>query len=216
VTPNPDFTPVGFAATDAPDAIVRRHRNPVWLVLSLVLLGAGLAGIVLFVAGQVENAPGRDEAVADGRVSALGDTDTPVARFRGEGDYTVWIELGGVSRSNNRDNVVAATNCEASFENASAARFRGARQGASVTIGNRSTIGTFDAPAGEIAVSCRQLPFGRYGNRHLLSRERSFFVTAGRPGVGWELWVGMFGGILLLILAPFAWRRYRVGVLRPR
>jgi hypothetical protein len=216
VTPNPDFTPVGFAATDAPDAIVRRRRNPVWLVLAVVLLGAGLAGIVLFVGAQVENAPGRDEAVADGRVSALGDTDTPVAPFTGKGDYTVWIELDGVSRSNNRDNVVAATNCLAVFEDGGSARFRGARQGASVTIGNRSTIGTFDAPEGDVAVSCRQLPFGRYGNRHLLSRERSFFVTSGRPGVGFALWVGMFGGIVVLILAPLAWRRYRIGALRPR
>jgi hypothetical protein len=216
VTPNPDFTPVGFAATDAPDAIVRRRRNPVWLGLAVLLAAAGLAGIVLFVAAQLENAPGRDEAVADGRVAALGDTDVPATRFSGEGDYTVWIETDGVSRSNNRDNVVAATNCTAGFENGGSAHFRGARQGASVTIEDRSTIGTFHAPGGAVAVSCRQLPFGRYGNRHLLSQERSFFVTPGRPGVAAALWVAMFAGAVFLILAPFAWGRYRAGTLTPR
>ena len=216
MTPNPDFTPVGFAATDAPDAIVRRRRNPLWLVLSVVLVGAGLAGIVLFVAAQVENAPGRDEAVADGRVAALGDTDTPRTRFSGEGDYTVWIETDGVSRSNNRDNVVAATNCTATFETGGSTSFRGARQGASVTIEDRSTIRTFRAPGGAVTLTCRQLPFGRYGNRHLLSQERSFFVTPGRPGVGAVLWVAMFAGLPFLILALFAWSRYRAGTLYPR
>jgi hypothetical protein len=215
VTPNPDFTPVGFAATDAPDAIVRRRRNPVWLVLSVVLAAAGLAGILLFVAAQVGNAPGRDEAVADGRVAALGDSDIAATRFRGDGDYTVWIETDGVSNSNNRDNIVAATNCAATFEDGGSAQFRGTRQGASVTIEDRSTIGTFDAPQGGVALICRQLPFGRDGNRHLLSRERSFFVTPGRPGVGAGLWVGMFAGAFFLILAPFAWGRYRAGMLRP-
>ena len=67
-----------------------------------------------------------------------------------------------------------------------------------------------------MALSCRQLPFGRYGNRHLLSRERSFFVAPGRPGVGLALWVGMFAAIPLLMLAPFALGRYRAGTLRPR
>jgi len=216
VTPNPDFTPVGFAATDAPDAIVRRRRNPVWLALALLLAGAALAGIVLFVAAQVENAPGRGEAVADGRVAALGSTDAPVTRFNGSGDYTVWLETDGVSRSNSRDTVVAATNCDAAFENGGSAHFRGARQGASVTVEDRSTVGTFDAPDGAVALSCRLLPFGRYGNRHLLSTERSFFVTEGRPGVGAPLWVGMFAGAFTLFLVPLAWRRYRAGTLRPR
>jgi len=216
VTPDPDFTPVGFAATDAPGAIVRRRRNPIWLALALVLAGGGLAGIVLFVAAQVGNAPGRDEAVADGTVAALGSTDTAAARFSGAGDYTVWIETDGVSRSNNRDNVVAATNCDAAFESSGSAHFRGARQGASVTIEDRSTVGTFDAPGGAVAVSCRLRPFGRYGNRHLLSTERSFFVTPGRPGVASALWVGMFAGAFALFLVPFAWSRYRAGALRPR
>ena len=216
MTPNPDFTPVGFAATDAPEAIVRRRRNPVWLVLAVILAGAGLAGIMLFVVEQSENAPGRGEAVADGRIASVSGADTPAVSFRGSGDYTVWLETDGFLTTNRRETVVAATNCLASFENGGSARFRGARQGSSVTIGDRATIGTFDAPEGDVAVSCRLLPFGRYGNRFLLRNERPFFVTPGKPGVGFTLWAGMFGGIVLLILAPFALGRYRAGTLRPR
>ena len=216
MTPDPDVTPVGFAATDAPGALVRRRRNPVWLALAILFAVGGIAGIVLFVAAQIDNAPGRDEAVATGRVAALDADDVPTASFSGEGDYTVWLDLHGVSRSNRRETIVAATNCRAGFGNGGSADFRGARQGASVSIGSRSTVGTFDAPEGAVTLTCRQLPFGRYGNRHLLSRERSFFVTPGRPGVGFALWTGLFGGIGFLILALPALGRYRAGTLRPR
>ena len=216
MTPDPDVTPVGFAATDAPDALVRRHRNPFWRLLGVLLVLAGVAGIVWFVFDQIANAPDRDDAVATGRVAALGGTDTPSAQFRGEGDYTVWLELGGVLSSGNRETIVAATNCAVRFANGGSARFRGARQGSSVTINDRSTVGTFDAPEGQVALVCRQLPFGRRGRRRLLDEERPFFVTAGKPGVGWESWVGLFGGIGLLVLAIPAFRRYSAGTLRPR
>ena len=41
-------------------------------------------------------------------------------------------------------------------------------------------------------------------------------MTPGKPGVGFALWAGMFGGIVFLMLAPFALGRYRAGTLRPR
>jgi hypothetical protein len=216
VTSNPDFTPVGFAATDAPEAIVRRRRNPVWLVLAILLGAAGIAGPVWFVVEQLDNAPGRDEAVAAGTIAAVDESEGTPVRFDGEGDYTVWLDSDGVVRSNRRETVVSATNCEALFENGDSARFRGARQGASVTIGDQATIGTFDAPAGAVELRCRLLPFGRYGNRFLLRNERPFFVTPGSPSVGTLPWVGLFGGIVALILAVMAFGRYRTGTLRPR
>lgn len=216
MTGDPDVTPVGFAATDAPAASVRRRRNPLWLVLAVLLAGLGCAGIVWFVVAQIGNVPGRDDAVAAGRVAALGGADTAVARFSGQGDYTVWLDLDGVTLSNNRELIVAATNCVATFEGGGSARFRGARQGASVTIGDRSTVGAFTAAAGEVVVGCRQLPFGRLGRRRALTAERSFFVTPGSPDVGWKPWVGLFGGIGLVILAVPTWGRHRAGYLRPR
>lgn len=96
-----------------------------------MLAVAGLLGIGWFVKEQVDNAPGRDEAVAEGRVAALEGEDTPVVRFRGDGDYTVWLDLDEVTLSNNRETIVAATNCAAAFANSGSKRFRGARQGSS-------------------------------------------------------------------------------------
>jgi hypothetical protein len=216
VTPDPDVTPVGFAATDAPGAIVRRRRNPVWLVLAILFAAAAIAGPAWFVLAELDNAPGRDEAVAGGTIAAIDESEGSPVRFGGEGDYTVWLDAGGVVRSNKRETIVAASNCVALFENGGSARFRGARQGANVTIGDQATIGTFDAPAGAIELSCRLLPFGRYGNRFLLRNERSFFVTSGSPGVGFMPWVGLFGGIVALILAGKTFGRHRTGTLKPR
>jgi hypothetical protein len=216
VTPDPDVTPVGFAATEGPGAPAERRHNPLWLLLSIALAAAGLLGIGWFVKEQVENAPGRDEAVAEGRVAALESEDTPIVRFRGDGDYTVWLDLDEVTLSNNRETIVAATNCAAAFADGGSKRFRGARQGSSVTIGDRSTVGTFQAPAGDIELTCRQLPFGRLGRQGLLRRERSFFVAPGKPGVGWQLWVAMLAGTALLIPAGLAFGRYRSGSLRLR
>jgi hypothetical protein len=216
VTPDPDVTPVGFGATEGPGALVQRRRNPLWLLLSILLAMAALVGVGWFVKEQADNAPGRDEAVAEGRVAALDGEDTPLVRFRGDGDYTVWLELDDVTLSNNRETIVAATNCVAAFSNGGSARFRGARQGSNVTIGDRSTVGTFKAPKGAVQLSCRQLPFGRRGRRGTLREERAFFVAPGKPGVGWQLWVGMFAGIALLIPAGLALGRFKSGSLRPR
>ncbi len=215
MTRDPDVTPVGFAATDAPGALVRRHRSPVWLLVALVFAGAGLAGIGWFITEHVDNAPAPEEAVAAGRVAGLDGPDTPVVRFRGDGAYTVWLTLDGVTLSNNRETIVAATSCAAAFAGGGSARFRGARQGASVTVGGRATVGTFDAPEGGVELRCRQEPFGRRARRGMLRDERSFFVAAGKPGVGWPPWVGMFAGIGLLVLAVPAFGRFRAGSLRP-
>ncbi len=217
MTSGPDVTPIGFAATDAPGALVRRRRSPGWLVLGILLVGIGGAGIVWFVAAQLGNAPARESAVATGRLAALGGPPTPAVRFSGQGDYTVWLETSGVTLSDTRELIIAATDCVATFaDGASPARLRGARQGASVTVGDRSTLGTFTAPAGDIAVRCSQRPFGRRGRQRALAAERTYFVAARRPGVGWRSWVGMFGGIGLIVLSVPVLGRYRAGYLRPR
>jgi hypothetical protein len=216
VTPDPDVTPVGFAATDGPAALVERRRNPLWLILAVVLALAGLLAIGWFIKEQADNAPDRDEAVAEGRVAALDGEDAPLVRFRGEGDYTVWLELDDVTLSNNRETIVSATNCAAAFASGGSVRFRGARQGSSVTIGDHSTVGTFKASKGDVRLSCRQLPFGRRGRRGILREERTFFVVPGKPGVGWQLWVGLFAGTALLVPAGLAFGRFRSGRLRPR
>jgi len=207
-----DVTPVGFAATDAPGAFVRRRRNPLWLVITLLLVVASIGGIAWFGLEQVGSAPGAREAVASGRVAALGAATTAAVRVPA-GEHTVWLDLGGVTLSNNRDTIVAATNCELQ---PSGARFRGAIQGASVEIGSKATVGTFTAPAGGGRLACHMEPFGRLRGRHALRAERPFLVVPGKPGAPWLSWVAAFAAIPLLMLAWVAASRWRAGRLALR
>lgn len=212
-----DVTPVGFAATDGPHARVRRTRNPLWLLVAIVLALGGLAGIGLFIASFV-GTDVRGDAVASGRIAALGGAATPGVVFvaPAEGRYTVWLSSKGVLNSLNRERIVAATNCSAAFARGGSTRFRGARQGSSVTLGSHSTVGVFTAPEGRVGVACHQEPFGRRRGRDVLRRERTFYVVPGDPGGGWEEWVALFAGIAALALAVPARLRWRQGSLRAR
>jgi hypothetical protein len=213
---DPDVTPVGFAATDGPAALVRHRRNPLWLALCVLLAGAGLAGILAFVLSMTSTDVD-DDAVAHGQVAAL---DGPLAesvRYASPegGDFTVWLKTDGIGNSVTRETIVAATNCEAVFANGSAKRFRGAIQGSNVTLGNRSTVGTFKAPAGTMNVSCHQERFGRRRGHDRLREQRPFLVARGKPPGDLLGWIGLFGGIGLLILAVVPGSRWLRGALRP-
>jgi len=214
---DPDVTPVGFAATDGPHARVRHTRNPLWLAATIVLTLGGLAGIGAFIAVFVDTDV-RGDAVASGRIAALGGPSTPGVVFvaPAEGRYTVWLSSKGVFNDLNRDRIVAATNCSAAFARGGSTRFRGARQGSSVTLGSHSTVGVFTAPEGRVGVACHQEPFGRRRGRDVLRRERTFYVVPGEPGGDLWDWVLLFGGIAALVLAVPAGLRWRQGTLRER
>lgn len=212
----PDVTPVGFAATDGPGAPLRRRRNPLWLLLAVLLVAAGAGGIGWFVAEQA-GGPGEDDAIARGTIAPLDAVATPIVRFRHDGgDLTVWLDADGIANSTARETIVAAVNCTTRHADGRNTSFRGAVQGSSVTIGGRSTIGAFSAPAGELAIACRQERFGRRRGFDRLRQERAFFVTPGSPDVGWATWVALFAGIPLLLLAVPAYGRWRGGALRLR
>jgi hypothetical protein len=87
-----------------------------WIVLGVVLVLVGIAGIGSFIWQMVD--PGsdkKDDAVARGVVAGLLDAPTPAATFVVEVArlFTVWLDDGGVLDSGARDNIVAAVNCEA-------------------------------------------------------------------------------------------------------
>lgn len=211
---DPDVTPVGFAATDAPGATLRRRRSPFWLLLAVLVTVASLAGIGWFVAEQAGNAPSDAEAVGTGRVAGLGGPATPVVTFTAQaGKHTVWLDTSGIARAGTRETIVAATTCGVRFADGGTARFRGARQGSSVTIGDRSTVGVFDAPAGAAAIACVQRPFGRFGGRFRLRNEHPFLVIPGDPSVGWAPWVAVFAGSFALFGVPWLVGRWRGGRL---
>ncbi|HEX6388583.1 MAG TPA: hypothetical protein VFZ89_04025 [Solirubrobacteraceae bacterium] len=214
---DPDVTRVGFAATEGPNALVRRHRNPVWGLLCVVLVVGGLAGIVAAIL-DFSDADVEGDAIARGRVGALDGPETPAVRFTApeRRQYTLWLNTDGVSISERRENVVAATNCAVGYADGGSKRFRGAIQGSSVTLGDHSTVGTFTAPAGTVAISCRQLPFGHYRTRSWLREEHPLLVVAGAPPGDLTSWLLLFGGIGALLLAVLPGSRWLGGSLRRR
>jgi hypothetical protein len=129
-------------------------------------------------------------------------------RFRGDGDYTVRLTLDDLTLSNNRETIVAATNCAA--DSVARARLERDRRGPFDGWHLRGAGGRRGIELPPAAVRPARAP------RHPLREERPFLVAAGKPGVGWQLWVGMFTGIGLLVLAFPALGRFRAGSLRPR
>ena len=207
---DPDVEHAGWA-TEGPGSRLKRRRNPLLGLVTLVLL---LGGVATAVAGIVQltahAGPSEEETEARGVVAGLDGPDAPPARFTApsERSYTVWLDLDDV-RQINRDQVVAATACEASGADGSVATFRGSRQGSSVTIESTSTVGTFSVPRGATVVGCRQFPFGRRGRRGRLREERPFLVARGKPSAGTGGLVLLFGGLAAALLAlPLGIRWY--------
>jgi hypothetical protein len=112
----------------------------------------------------------------------------------------VWLDLDHVRRTS-RDQVIGATACTVRRGDQTVVRFRGSRQGTSVTIGSRSTVGTFSVPEGSAVVRCRQLRFGRRARRGRLRDEREFLVVRGRPSDRIGGFLPLFGGIAAALLA---------------
>jgi hypothetical protein len=216
---NPDISPVGFAATEHPHSPLERRRSVGWLLFGALLVVVGIGGVATFVVQLVDPSSGPvDDAVASGRIAGLSSSPTAAARFVVEvaGPYTVWVDTDGTVSTGARDVIVAAVNCEATLADGTSTSFRGAIQGTSVVSGDIATVGSFDAPVGATAVSCRSEPFGRFVLRDQLEKERDFFVTAGSPDADWIPFVALFVGIPALILGGLAIGRGWTGSLRRR
>lgn len=216
--PGPDVVPVGFAATDGPGALLERRRSPGrWIPTAMVLVGAVVSAVSVWA--MFRGATDVDaRAVASGEVAALDGPDGEPARFIAERSQrvTVWLQTDGISTTGTREAVVAATACVARGSTGAVASFRGSRQGEAVTVNDRSTIGTFVAPAGEVEVSCRQVPFGRRRAYDRLRSERGFVVVPGSPGSGiWPI-LAVTGGMGLLIAGLLLRSRWQGGGVRRR
>ena len=127
-----DYVPVGHP--------MRRKRGWFRVVFGLAMLFLGALAVVLGIAGAISaRADIEDEAVAR---APLGQPTS----FEGAAGvrYTVYV----ISRR--ADVIVGRTGCQAS----GGARFSGARQGTSVTLGNASSVGRFDGRAGTIDIVC--------------------------------------------------------------
>jgi hypothetical protein len=138
-----DVTPVGWPSGDT-----RRKRGPLRILLGLALLAGGAVALVIGITGAVTARSGiEDNAVAR---APLGQPTS----FQADGAqrYTVYVifSVGVLSNDTRQERIIARTACETS----SGASFRGSFQGTSVTLGSASTVGRFDAPAGEVSITC--------------------------------------------------------------
>ena len=128
----------------------------------------------------------------------------------------MWLRADGLSNSETRDAVVAATECTADLAGGEEASFRGSRQANSVTVGDQSTVGWFTAAEGEVEVTCRQVEFGPRRGRDRLQDEHDFVVARGKPSFPYRgmvlLAIGIVAFIIGLVLVP----RWHQGRLRRR
>ena len=131
-----DYTPVGTP--------MRRKRGWYRVLTGLLMILAGAIAVAVGIGGAV-NARSNIEDNAVAR-APLGQ---PTSFEAQDGvRYTVYVILGGAF--NNSDSVVGRTGCQTS----GGARFSGARQGTSVTLGSASSVGRFDGRAGTMDIVC--------------------------------------------------------------
>ena len=197
-------------AVGGPGSRLRRRRNPVLGLLAVLLLAGGAAAAFVGVVRLASEA-GPDDArvLARGTVAALDAPATPPVAFTADaaGPVTVWLEAGGAD--NVRDTIVAGTVCDLG-----GTEIRGSRQGASVVTDGHATIGELTAVAGENAVTCRHVPFGRVRRRGRLREEHPFVVESGTPADGLGgLWLFLPGVAAFLLGIPVA-VRWRAGSLQ--
>ena len=119
--------------------MTRRKRGPIRVLFGLLMIVAGMVGVgvgIVAVIGERDRID--DEAVARGALPQQLDF---TAELR---EYRVFV-IGGDAESQ-----ATQTACQTS----SGADFSGSSQGVSVTLGNASSVGTFDAPAGAMTIAC--------------------------------------------------------------
>ncbi len=156
----------------------RRKRGWVRVAIGVLLIVAGSAALV---AGIVAAVGARDRIESD--AVARGAPGEPLTfRAAAPGDYTVFL-IGSFGDSTAVERAVGRTACLAAFD-VGARQFSGSRQGFSITLGSASSIGHFDAPAGNVSVRCDGPGSGE------------IVVSPGRPGIGIAI-AGIIGGAVL-------------------
>jgi hypothetical protein len=119
--------------------MTRRKRGPIRVLFGLLLIVAGFAGVAVGIVAVIgERDRIDDEAVASGNLPAQLD-------FTAENrEYRVFVVSG------NAESDSTGTACRTS----TGTELDGSEQGVSVTLGNASSVGTFDAAAGQMSIAC--------------------------------------------------------------
>ncbi|HRE03262.1 MAG TPA: hypothetical protein PLV68_18335, partial [Ilumatobacteraceae bacterium] len=195
--------------TSSPETPSAPGKAGIGCGFGVLVLTLGIAALIVGIVGLVRaNNSLRADAVAVGYAAPRG-TQPDTHRFTADSDrsYSIYIDLD-TSNENRRDSIVASVECQAAFQNGTTAHIRGSRQGTSTTIGDVSSIGKFDAPAGAVAVACYQVSNSGGGNSLL------YFVTPGKSrflvwilvtvGGGLLIALGIVLGIMRLVRKPLA------------
>lgn len=173
---------------------------PLLLLGVLVILG-GIAATVSGIAGAVGSRSAiEDDAVGRGTVRDL-DAEVDRIVFRVPGgerrDFSVYVLFGGVeSNSEVQEVAVRDTSCEATLPDGVVTRFRGARQGTSLQLGDAASVGHFSSQPGEVAVRCAYLTSTR-SSRRQRPEALPYVVTPGKPS-------GITGDALLIVAGVLA------------
>lgn len=220
---NPDVTPVGGAAgagagggrpaplSGGEDPFGSRpsRRRPGWvrIIIGDLLIIASIALIVVGIGRTADSGSGIEgDAVARGEVREDAERtravtfDVPAGERR---DYSVYLLLSGRDGfENRRELTVRDTACVAEMPDGVQSRFRGARQGTSMTIGKASSVGHFSSQPGRVAVVCAYTQ-GTSSSRRIRPEVAAYVVTPGTPG---EMGTGIamiVGGVFGLIGGGF-------------
>jgi hypothetical protein len=118
--------------------MTRRKRGPIRILVGLLMIVGGLAGVTIGIVAVIgERDRIDDEAVTRGELPAE-------LSFTAEArEYRVFVVSG------NAESDSARTACQTS----TGADFDGSNQGVSVTLGNASSVGTFDG-SGQMTIAC--------------------------------------------------------------
>ncbi len=210
----PDVRHAGWAI-GGPGSRLRRRRNPVWLVLALVIGIVGAVAAAYGIAGLVSGtAPGSDEIVGEGMVAPLGGAPAAGARFTAPDGtaHTIWLRVDGMD-SRARDTIVASVVCTVERPGRAPSQVRGSRQMNAAVVGDLATVGGFTAGGGENVVACRHEVFGQLRLRDRLRTAHPFVVAPGDPSAGILAFAFLFGGLAAIagagVLGVF-WHRGRV------
>jgi hypothetical protein len=142
-----------------PQVPMRRKRGWIRVLVGLALIAAGIVAVVTSVVDIVgERDRIESEAVARG---LLGEPLTFAAAE--QSDYTVYLLSGA--------GFVTQTNCVVSLAGGGQTTFSGSNQGVNYEIGSATSVGRFDAGAGDTEIRCEpQAPV-------------EYVVTPGEPAI---------------------------------
>jgi hypothetical protein len=175
-----------------------RRLGRVRLVLGILVTLAGAVAVTIGIVQAV--AAGQDISGSTLGAGAVGEgvSEPVVFDAPAAGDYTIYARFDGLleEEDTRRERTIGDISCEAALPDGQTARFRGARQGNAVSIGEHSTIGWFSTAPGEVTVTCTYDGLGR--TRLTRADEVELVAVEGKPSV--TEFLVLAGGITGLVL----------------